>query len=159
MKAIIALTPVLVLFAGCFTPPGSPTVGDPAPAFAVWDTEGKEVKLAQMEGKPVVLFFMSVTCGTCSIEQKNELVPLERELSDKVSFVTMTIGPGEGDNHMRQFKERTGADWPHCIDSDSVGQRMGITQPSYVVALDSEHRVVLRTLDPPAEKIRSALGL
>jgi peroxiredoxin len=148
----------VVLLAGCAVP-GSDLTGDPAPGFQVYDTESRPVNLSAMAGEPVVLFFMSVTCGTCSIEQKHELVPLEKELGDDVNFITLTIGEGEGNNHLRDFKQRTGADWPHCIDSQYVHRDYDIYLPSYVVVLDEDHKIVLKDKDPPKDKIRSALGL
>lgn len=43
-------------------------VGEPAPDFALVDLDGREIRLADLRGRPVVINFWSTWCQPCKIE-------------------------------------------------------------------------------------------
>lgn len=64
-----------------------------APDFAFTDAEGREYKLSDFFGTPIVLNFWASWCGPC----RNELPEFDeasRELSGKVQFIMMDIADG-----------------------------------------------------------------
>lgn len=158
MKRIVIVL-ALALVAGCVNAPVGIDPGDPAPNFEVTDTDFNKVRLSDFEQKPVLLFFFSVSCGTCQGETRNVLVPLEQDVGDAVGFVSLTIGYDETRDDLVSFKQDTGAQWPHAWDVDYVAQDYGVYAPSTVVVLDKEHRMVYRAVDPDRATIEGHLGV
>ncbi len=64
-----------------------------APDFTVFDAEGKEHKLSDFEGKPVILNFWASWCGPCKSEMPDfEEVYLEYQ--DKIHFLMVNLTDG-----------------------------------------------------------------
>lgn len=64
-----------------------------APDFTVVDAEGKEYKLSDFEGKPVILNFWASWCGPC----KSEMPDFEEvylEYKDKIHFLMVNLTDG-----------------------------------------------------------------
>ena len=107
----------------------------------------------------MVLFFASVNnCISCTIETKNELVPLFEEANGTIEFLTISVLPQyESDDDLERFKEQTGATWSHARDTSGVTQSYKVAQLSTIVVLDQEHRIQLTKIDPSKEEIVEAL--
>lgn len=93
------------------------TVGDPAPAFALerLDAPG-QVRLADHEGKVVVVNFFASWCVPCKQEAPALIRVWERYRSSDVVLIGILYqdSPESG----RAFQERIGATWPSAIDDD-----------------------------------------
>ena len=81
------------------TPTATPTqepeeeIDYSAPDFTVVDAEGKEYKLSDFEGKPVILNFWASWCGPC----KSEMPDFEEvylEYKDRIHFLMVNLTDG-----------------------------------------------------------------
>jgi peroxiredoxin len=68
---------------GPFLPPSEPElVGKPAPEFTLKDVEGREITLASLRGKPVLLDFWATWCEPCR-EEMPQIQALYDQFKDK----------------------------------------------------------------------------
>lgn len=153
MKLATTFTIAALVLAGCTA------TGDPAPAFTLTDSDGATVSLDDFQGSPVVLFFASVNnCISCTIETKQELVPLFEEANGTIGFLTISVLPQyESNEDLERFKNTTGATWSHARDTAGMTQAYKIAQLSTIVVLDEDHRIRLTKVDPSKEQIMEAL--
>jgi peroxiredoxin len=68
-----------------------PTIGDPAPAFTLPDTQGKTVRLDEFRGKPLLLNFWAFWCDTWKAELPGlkELAARQKDLGFKMVAVSV----------------------------------------------------------------------
>lgn len=65
-----------------------------APDFVVYDSEGNEVRLSDMRGKPCVLNFWASWCGPCQSEMP-DFDSKYRELGDEINFMMVNLTDGQ----------------------------------------------------------------
>ena len=91
------------------------TIGSPAADFALETLEGKEIRLSDLRGKPVVLNFWSTWCGPC-VHEHPLLQAAARSHGDRVQF----LGVLYGDEPARavSYLQSAGAAYPTLVDDD-----------------------------------------
>ncbi len=91
-----------------------------APDFRVYDQQGREVKLSDFEGKPVVLNFWASWCGPCKMEMPDFQKKYEA-LQGQVHFVmvNLTDGVGETVDSAHSFLLSQGYTFPVYYDTTS----------------------------------------
>jgi thiol-disulfide isomerase/thioredoxin len=120
----------------------APTVGDPAPAPAVHDLEGKPVDLSAWIGrKPVFLEFWATWCTSCAA-----LMPAVREAharyGDDVEFVGINVTVGETPERVRAYLASHQPPFRTLYDDEGVSQRAyDVPATSYVVIIDRQGRI------------------
>lgn len=89
-----------------------------APDITVYDAEGKEAKLSDFFGKPIVLNFWASWCGPCQSEMP-DFQEKFLELGDEVQFlmVNMTDGSRETLEDATGFIARKGYTFPVFYDT------------------------------------------
>ena len=91
-----------------------------APDFTVYDIDGKEVKLSDFFGKPIVVNFWASWCGPCKMEMP-DFNEKHRELGEEVTFlmVNMTDGSRETVDIASAFIAEQGYTFPVLYDTTS----------------------------------------
>lgn len=92
-----------------------------APDFTVIDKDGKEHKLSDFKGKPVVLNFWASWCGPCKMEMP-DFNEMYKNIGDEVQFmmVNLTNGyNGETFDTATAFMAEQGYDFPVFYDTEN----------------------------------------
>lgn len=90
-------------------------VGKPAPDFTLTDLDGETVRLADLQGKAVMLNFWATWCGPCRLE-----MPLieRRAESYPDELIILGINAGESESAVREYLENITITFPILIDTD-----------------------------------------
>ncbi len=120
-------------------------VGQPAPEFPIRNLRGKELKLADFRGKPLVLYWFSPDTARAL-----EWARLVRELDNRyrrrgVAFLALAVGTEEkAAETAGEFRRKAGWDFPTVLDPTSEGiRRYGTVVASPKIAvLDAQGSIV-----------------
>ena len=94
-----------------------------APDFTVHDSNGNNVKLSDMKGKPVVVNFWASWCPPCRTEMPH-FEEAHKELGKEVQFMMVNlIGGGETKEKADAFIENQGLTFPVFYDITSEAAR------------------------------------
>ncbi len=91
MKRIVCIVLALIMLVLTLTACTEPLSDNPAPDFTVTDRDGREVKLSDFFGKPVVVNFWGTWCPYC-LQEFPEFQTVYEELGDDVQFVMVNYG-------------------------------------------------------------------
>ena len=87
---------------GTFTPPSEPELlGKPAPEFTLKDVDGREITLASLRGKPVLLDFWATWCEPCRVATPH-IQALHDQYKDK-SLIVLGIDTNESSETARKY--------------------------------------------------------
>ncbi len=99
--------------------------GDPAPAFALLDQEGRTVRLADFQGKKVLLFFYPKALTSGCTKQACSVRDARAELAD-LGVAALGISPDPVDLQ-KKFAEKHALGLPLLSDPDhAVAQAYGV---------------------------------
>lgn len=145
-------------------------VGESAPAIALADEEGNLVSLDSLRGRVILLDFVYTSCpGPCPILSATHVSlqkRLERELRDRVHFVSVSLDPERDTPAARQsYAEAHGMDLDHW--SLLGGDREAVDEVLEAYGVGStrqedgeiEHIVATFLIDGRGEIVQRYLGL
>jgi len=98
--------------------------GPAAPDFTLQDLDGREIRLAALRGKTVVLDFWATWCPPCEFQ-----IPILNEVYDAyrargVEILGISVDT-EGADVVRSYVEKHGARYPILIGSESLARSFG----------------------------------
>ena len=91
-------------------------VGDIAPDFTLYDTNGKEFTLSQMRGKVVMLQFTASWCGICRKEMPHIEERIWQRHKDNGNFVLTGVDREETKEVVDAYTEKLGTTYPMLLD-------------------------------------------
>jgi cytochrome c biogenesis protein CcmG, thiol:disulfide interchange protein DsbE len=140
----LAFIAALGLMVALRAPAQSPTIiGAPAPDFALADLDGNPVRLAELQGRPIVLNFWASWCGPCVEE-----FPLLREAAARhadAGLVVVGVIYQDRSEAARDFMARHGATWAAAMDpGERVSTAYGILGPPETFFIGRDGRISAR---------------
>ena len=100
----------------------APAADGKAPAFNLATTDGHQVSLAGLSGKPAVINFWATYCPPC----KAEMPLLQRQVTSQSGVQLVLVNEGDSGRAARDFLDSLGIHQPALLDSDlSVGHAYG----------------------------------
>ena len=111
--------------------------GQPAPDFALTNSSGERVRLADLKGDVVMINFWATWCGPC-----REEMPLLDELYtrySRVGFNLVGVNIDDDPARARDMLESLGVDFPVVFDSDKrVSQLYEVEAMPVTILLDRD---------------------
>ena len=94
-----------------------PSMGKPAPDFALLDLNGKQIQLTELIGKPVMINFWATWCGPCVTE-----MPYIQEQVDAHpdEFIFLAINADEPEQIVRDFILKHNFSFTVLLDPDGL---------------------------------------
>jgi peroxiredoxin len=122
---------------GPFTPPSDPELtGKPAPEFALKDVDGREVTLASLRGKPVLLDFWATWCAPCR-EEMPHIKTLHDQFKDQ-GLTVVCIDTNETADKAKKYFEENHYSFVNLLDSADVSAKYGAGGIPRVVLIDKD---------------------
>jgi cytochrome oxidase Cu insertion factor (SCO1/SenC/PrrC family) len=121
----------------------SPSAGGKAPAFTLTGTDGRQVSLAGLGGKPAVINFWATYCPPC----RAEMPLLQRHLGSQSGVQLVLVNEGDSGRAARDFLDSVGIHLPALLDSDlSVGHAYGAVALPMTVFVHADGSIAARHL-------------
>ena len=114
---------------------------DPAPDFKLKDLDGKDLSLASLNGKVVLLNFWATWCGPCRAEIPS-LIQLQKRYQDRMQIIGLVVDEDD-QAAIRKFVESQGINYPVALAPDDVRIAYGgVSALPTVFLLNTSGRVV-----------------
>ena len=113
-----------------------------APDFVVYDAAGKEVRLSDYVGNPVVLNFWASWCGPCQGEMP-EFNEKYLELGDKIQFIMLNLSGSDYPQDARDLISQAGYQFPVFWDrAEEGGYRYRVSAIPMTVFIGADGQIV-----------------
>jgi peroxiredoxin len=121
----------------------SPSAGGKAPAFTLTGTDGRQVSLAGLAGRPAVINFWATYCPPC----RAEMPLLQRHLGSQSGVQLVLVNEGDSGRAARDFLDSLGVHQPALLDSDlGVGHAYGAVALPMTVFVRADGTIAARHL-------------
>jgi cytochrome oxidase Cu insertion factor (SCO1/SenC/PrrC family) len=119
----------------------TPAPGGKAPSFTLTDTDGRQVSLAGLAGKPAVINFWATYCPPC----RAEMPLLQRQAGSQSGVQLVLINEGDSSRAARDFLDSLGIHQPALLDSDlRVGHAYGAVALPMTVFVRADGTIAAR---------------
>ena len=127
--------------------------GGQAPAFTLTGTDGRQVTLASLAGKPAVINFWASYCPPC----RAEMPLLQRLVGQRSGFQLVLVDEGDSGQAARAFLSAVGLNQPALLDSDlSVGRAYGAIALPTTVFVRADGTIAARHIGQLDEAVLAA---
>ncbi len=124
MKTLLRSLLAVVGLALCTSLASASMVGQSAPALTFKDLAGKEVSLAALKGKVVVVDFWATWCGPCRMEIPGYIEMQKKYGKDGVVIVGVSLDQ-KGPKHVQKFVEQNAMNYTIVMGDDSAVEAFG----------------------------------
>jgi peroxiredoxin len=100
--------------------------GAPAPDFTLRTLSGAQVRLSELQGKPVVLAFWAPWCGVCKAESST-LSALQGTVGGSAHVLSVAVAY-EDEEDVRRFAREHSVDYPVLLGSEELRRAYGVEQ-------------------------------
>lgn len=129
--------------------PALPEQGNRAPDFVLQDLSGRDVRLSDFRGRPVIINFWATWCPPCR-EEMPRIQKFYRRFADRI--VVLGIDVGESRDQVKRFVEKAGFAWTFLLDTDTkVTERYAVFAIPATFFLDSKGVIQAKYLGPLSE--------
>jgi len=127
--------------------------GGRAPNFALQSTDGGQVTLADLTGKPLVINFWATYCPPC----KAEMPMLQRRVNAASGARLVLINEGESAQRARDFLTATGIQQAALLDTDlKVGRAYGVLPLPTTVFVRADGSIAGRHIGEMDDRVLAA---
>ena len=152
--AVSLLMMIGLLLAACGGSSDFPMPGNPAPEFTLKDLQGREVKLSQFRGKPVLLNFWASWCGPC--REELPLIEATQQKHQGEDLVVLGVNAGDAPEIAQAFVSENHLTFPIVLDSTSdVARAYQVRGIPTSVFINSDGQIVNRHSGVFTERILS----
>ena len=136
----------------------------PAAAFDISDTQGRRHRLAEAQGRWVVVNFWATWCVPC-LQEIPEIAEFARA-HPRVVVIGVAMD-AENPAKVKQFAQKTGHDYPLVLADDAVEKQLGdpkalpttrIYDPTGKLVYDRPGRVSVKSLEELTKSARETKG-
>ncbi len=127
-------------------------LGEPAPNFALADSQGQTIELARLRGAPVLLNFFKSDCSWCQVEIP-KLAEVYRRHAD-LDLRVVGVAVGEATAQAEQFAREKELDFPIVVDAGETGAAYGLERVPTLVLVDAAG-IVTQVYEGSSEQLAS----
>jgi cytochrome oxidase Cu insertion factor (SCO1/SenC/PrrC family) len=121
----------------------APSPGGKAPSFTLTGTDGRQVTLASLAGKPAVINFWATYCPPC----RAEMPLLQKQVGSQKGVHLVLVNEGDSSRAARDFLDSLGIHQPALLDSDlGVGHAYGAVALPMTVFIRADGTIAARQI-------------
>jgi peroxiredoxin len=113
--------------------------GTPAPDFTLRSLSGGQVRLSELQGKPVVLVFWAPWCGVCKVESST-LSALQSMVGGSAHVLSVAVAY-EDEEDVRRFAREHAVDYPVLLGGPELMRAYGVERFPTTFFVSSEGRL------------------
>jgi thiol-disulfide isomerase/thioredoxin len=117
--------------------------GSPAPAFSVRDLDGRNIRMQDLKGRPVVLDFWATWCAPCRASMP-DLNALQARYADQGLMVIGLALDEDGTQPVRRFVDQLGVKFRIALANDRVLSQYGPIRSAPTTVFINRRGIVVR---------------
>jgi thiol-disulfide isomerase/thioredoxin len=117
---------------------------------------GEEFRIADLQGKVVVIEAMAVWCVNCRVQQGEAQVALDQVASPDVVYISLDVDPNERAEDLADYARREGFGWRFVVASADVSRSLAATFGDQILSPPATPLVIL---GPDGQLIEKHTGI